>query len=316
MFFQLLFIHLFRPFLKYARAKSSLPAHVSPRKHCTQSATMISKLLRTYKKTHGLKQVCNIVVYIVHSACTIHLLNLPDKNSVRDIVHGVKQLEEIGENWLCARKALAILSMVSRRWKTGLPMEVTNVFLQNDAKFSLFRHDQEFVKLETPSPPLALSMPQVSVASVVNYPTETSKNEYFNNGHPAVTAPNTTEAIVVDDAISFAPPTADPVHHPTHDQYVMSQDQQSPWNLGQVSQMPQSQRQTSPTTLFGGIESLVAESQGWWFRDPSFFENWHDLDQAALLAGNGVLHEPSFMVRGMDSYGLHTGDSGPGRPAY
>lgn len=316
MFFQLLFIHLFRPFLKYARAKSSLPAHVSPRKHCTQSATMISKLLRIYKKTHGLKQVCNIVVYIVHSACTIHLLNLPDKNSVRDIVHGVKQLEEIGESWLCARKTLAILSMVSRRWKTGLPVEVTNVFLQNDAKFSLYRHDHESVKLEVPSPPLAPLVPQLSVASVVNHSTEILKNEYINSGHSAVTPPNTTEAAAMDDVISFAPPLVDPVHHPTHDQYVMSQDQQNPWNLEQVSQMPQSQRQTSPTTLFGGTESLVAESQGWWFRDPSFFENWYGLDQAAMIAGNGVLHDPILMNRGMDSYGLHTGGSGPGRPAY
>lgn len=316
MFFQLLYIHLFRPFLKYTRAKSSLPAHVSPRKHCTQSATMISKLLRIYKKTHGLKQVCNIVVYIVHSACTIHLLNLPDKNSVRDIVHGVKQLEEIGESWLCARKTLAILSMVSRKWKTGLPAEVTNVFLQNDAKFSLYRHDQESVKLETPSPPPAPSTPQVSVARILNQPTETLKNEYFNNSHPALISPNTAEPAVVGDVMSFVPPIADPVHHPTHEQYVISQDQQNPWNLGQVPQMAQSQRQTSPTALFGGTESLVAESQGWWFRDPSFFENWYGPDQAALMAGNGVLHDSSLINRGLDSYGFHAGGLSPEGPVY
>jgi hypothetical protein len=43
MFFQLLYIHLFRPFLKYNQATSPLPAHVSPRKLCTQAAAMISK---------------------------------------------------------------------------------------------------------------------------------------------------------------------------------------------------------------------------------------------------------------------------------
>ena len=97
MFFQLLFIHLFRPFLKYTQSTSPLPQSVSPRKLCTQAAAMISKLMRLYKRSHGLRQICNIAVYIVHSACTIHLLNLPDKNARRDIVHGVKHLEEIAE---------------------------------------------------------------------------------------------------------------------------------------------------------------------------------------------------------------------------
>ena len=321
MFFQLLFIHLFRPFLKYARANSSLPAHVSPRKHCTQSAAMISKLLRIYKKTHGLKQVCNIVVYIVHSACTIHLLNLPDKNSVRDIVHGVRQLEEIGESWLCARKTLAILSKVSRRWKKCLPVEVTNVFLQNDSKFSLYRHDQESVKIENASPSPAPSVPQVSVAGVVSHSTDALKNEYFNSSPPVTVSSSTVsssmgEPAVMDGIVSFAPPIADPGHHPTHEQYFISQDHHNPWNIEEVSQMPQSQRQTSPTTIFSGIESLVAESQGWWFRDPSFFDNWYGPDQTALITGTGVPHDLNLMNRGLDSYGLHTGGSGPGGPAY
>jgi hypothetical protein len=111
MFFQLLYIHLFRPFLKYNPNNSPLPAHVSPRKLCTQAAAMISKLLRLYKRSHGLRQICNICVYIAHSACTIHLLNLPEKNAKRDIIHGVKHLEEIAEGWLCARRTLGILSV-------------------------------------------------------------------------------------------------------------------------------------------------------------------------------------------------------------
>ena len=76
MFFQTLFIHLFRPFLKYTRATSPLPETVSPRKLCTQAAQMISKLMRLYKRSHGLRQIPNIAVYIAHAACTIHLLNL------------------------------------------------------------------------------------------------------------------------------------------------------------------------------------------------------------------------------------------------
>ncbi len=135
MFFHLLYIHLFRPFLKYNPNNSPLPAHVSPRKLCTQAAAMIAKLLRLYKRSHGLRQICNICVYIAHSACTIHLLNLPEKNAKRDIIHGVKHLEEIAESWLCARRALAILSTLARRWKVELPEEAVAVFSRTEAKF-------------------------------------------------------------------------------------------------------------------------------------------------------------------------------------
>ena len=76
MFFQLLFIHLFRPFLKYTQETSPLPHTVSPRKLCSQAAQSISKLARLYKRSYGLRQICNIAVYILHAACTIHLLNL------------------------------------------------------------------------------------------------------------------------------------------------------------------------------------------------------------------------------------------------
>ena len=135
MFFQLLFIHLFRPFLNYSQKTSPLPPTVSPRRLCTQAAAAISKLLRLYKRSHGLRQIPNIVVYMAHSACTIHLLNLPDKNASRDITHGVKHMEEIAETWLCARRTLAILSMLSKKWRTELPEEAAVVLARTNARF-------------------------------------------------------------------------------------------------------------------------------------------------------------------------------------
>lgn len=135
MFFQLLYIHLFRPFLLYNPNNSLMPSNISPRRLCTQAATMISKLLRLYRRFHGLRQICNICVYIAHSACTIHLLNLPEKNAKRDIVHGVKHLEEIAEGWLCARRTLRILSDLSKRWKVELPEEAAAVLLRANQKF-------------------------------------------------------------------------------------------------------------------------------------------------------------------------------------
>ena len=60
MFFHLQYIHLFRPFLKYAPSASPLPSHVSPRRICTANASAISKLMRLYKKAYNLRQICNI----------------------------------------------------------------------------------------------------------------------------------------------------------------------------------------------------------------------------------------------------------------
>jgi hypothetical protein len=128
MFYQLLFIHLYRPFLKYTKSTTVLPPHVSPRKLCTQAASAISKILRIYKRSYGLRQICNIVIYIMHSACTIHLLNLPEKNAKRDIIHGLRSLEEIAESWLCARRTLRILELTANKWHIDLPSEAATIF--------------------------------------------------------------------------------------------------------------------------------------------------------------------------------------------
>lgn len=146
MFFHLQYIHLFRPFLKYTPAASPLPSHVSPRRICTSNAVAISKLIRLYKKCWNLRQICNIAVYMVHSACTIHLLNLPEKTARRDIIHGVKHLEEIAEDWLCARRTLSILSVLSRKWHCDVPDEARAVLQRTDEKYGTFS------TAEVPSP--------------------------------------------------------------------------------------------------------------------------------------------------------------------
>lgn len=91
--------------------------------------------MRLYKKTYNLRQICNIAVYMLHSACTIHLLNLPEKTARRDIIHGVKHLEEIAEDWLCARRTLSILSVLARKWKCELPDEAAAVLKRTDEKY-------------------------------------------------------------------------------------------------------------------------------------------------------------------------------------
>ena len=138
MFFHLQYIHLFRPFLKYAPSASPLPPHVSPRRICTANAGAISKLLRLYKKLWNLRQICNIAVYMIHSACTIHLLNLPEKTARRDITHGLKHLEEIAEDWICARRTLSILSVLARKWNCELPEDAAFVLQRADEKYGTY----------------------------------------------------------------------------------------------------------------------------------------------------------------------------------
>ncbi|KAL2267621.1 hypothetical protein VTJ83DRAFT_4898 [Remersonia thermophila] len=135
MFFHLQYIHLFKAFLKYTPETSPLPAHVSPWRVCGANAGAISKLMRLYKKMYNLRQICNIAVYMVQTACTIHILNLPEKTARRDIIHGVKHLEEIAEDWLCARRALSTLSVLSRKWNIELPEEAALVLQRTDEKY-------------------------------------------------------------------------------------------------------------------------------------------------------------------------------------
>ncbi|CAJ2512308.1 Uu.00g053230.m01.CDS01 [Anthostomella pinea] len=159
MFFHLQYIHLFRPFLKYSPNASPLPPHVSPRRICTANAGAISKLMRLYKKLYNLRQICNIAVYMLHSACTIHILNLPEKTARRDIIHGVKHLEEIAEDWLCGRRTLSIISVLARKWNVELPEEASQVLQRTDERWGTF-HTSDVPSprshvVTTPSPPAA-----------------------------------------------------------------------------------------------------------------------------------------------------------------
>ncbi|KAI0378777.1 fungal-specific transcription factor domain-containing protein [Hypomontagnella monticulosa] len=163
MFFHLQYIHLFRPFLKYSPTASPLPPHVSPRRICTANAGAISKLMRLYKKLYNLRQICNIAVYMLHSACTIHILNLPEKTAKRDIIHGVKHLEEIAEDWLCGRRTLSIISVLARKWNVELPEEASHVLRRTDERWGTFNtcdvpSPRSHMAI-SPSPPVATTSP-------------------------------------------------------------------------------------------------------------------------------------------------------------
>lgn len=83
---------------------------------------------------------------MIHSACTIHLLNLPEKTAKRDLTHGLRHLEEIAEDWLCARRTLSILSVLARKWKCELPEDAEMILKRTDERFEYYSTS------EVPSP--------------------------------------------------------------------------------------------------------------------------------------------------------------------
>ncbi|KAK4912449.1 hypothetical protein LTR49_019063, partial [Elasticomyces elasticus] len=292
MFFQLLFIHLFRPFLKHTPQTSPLPHNVSPRKLCTQAAGTISKLMRLYKRSHGLRQICNITVYIVHSACTIHLLNLPDKGSRRDIVHGVKHLEEIAEGWLCARRTLAVLSLLARKWNVELPEEAATVLARTDVKFASYADG-----IASPSKPQELHDQDINISQLAanvgwqGQATVPPANGYFN-GAPM---PSITSNGARPMATAAAPPVREQygTHAPPPNDANDLRAQQYPSAQATPSNSAQGHRRergslgtvvsaASPSAMFGGVEQLIRDSHDWVYRDQqqyaTGFENWNGME--------------------------------------
>lgn len=301
MFFQLLYIHLFRPFLKYNPNNSPLPAHVSPRKLCTNAAQSISKLLRLYKRSHGLRQICNIAVYIAHSACTIHLLNLPEKNAKRDIIHGVKHLEEIAESWLCARRTLGIFSVLAKKWKVELPEEATTVLARTDAKFGRYDEitspksiasesehlSERGASLPAASPLQPYSMPMTSAASTAFFTTPNMPMNSLAAVSEAKPRPSEAHSLPPNDSSTLAYPRA------ARDPATPASSAAGPTGPRQ-SFDASSTTGNSPSHLFGGVEQLLREGENWWIRDQtqlaSGFGNWGDFSAGdlALLESTAV----------------------------
>jgi len=295
MFFQLLYIHLFRPFLKYTKETSPLPDTVSPRKLCTAAASMISKLMRLYKRSHGLRQICNVCVYIVHSACTIHLLNLPEKGAKRDVVHGVKHLEEISEGWLCARRSLGLITVLARKWKVELPEDATAVLERTTRKFGSYAND-----IRSPSP----QDRREELTDDVKRPGSTQQQwPAFNvnpTGHPTynpASLSNTSAGVPQQQPAPAVRTNSDGFRLPPFDANGLQAQ-----NYPSATTTPQNpQRQSlesrgpvaSPSDMFGGIEQLLRDSNEWTYRDQASlatgFENWTPMDVDPSVWDNSVM---------------------------
>lgn len=305
MFYQLLLIHLYRPFLKYTKSSTPLPQHVSPRKLCTQAASAISKLLRIYKRSYGFSQICNIAVYIAHTALTIHLLTLPDKVAQRDVVHGLRHLEEMGESWLCARRTLRILDISANKWQVELPNEAAAIFERTHMKWGSWGSwDQATSPSNSDESPTAgavqssaavptrFSSPGVGISG--GQPVESSVQDPTQVGvmapqyRPGSSIPTTLPAMQAAQRSLSAQfqqtdaPLPEPSYlRPAPKLYypinTVPFTQNEGWYGDQESQirtLNDKQNQspttnTSPMTGFDPSENLVEESQDWWSRNPT-----------------------------------------------
>ncbi|KAF6811650.1 nitrogen assimilation transcription factor nira [Colletotrichum sojae] len=324
MFFHLQYIHLFRPFLKYAPTASPLPSHVSPRRICTANAGAISKLMRLYKKTWNLRQICNIAVYMIHSACTIHLLNLPEKTAKRDIIHGVKHLEEIAEDWLCARRTLSIISVLARKWNVELPEEASAVLQRTDEKYGHFNTSDVPSPLShvttSPSPPQPPASPGTSKPeqySPLNQYAQTQMGQPDMSPTDLIMAsaslaqisgtrpPSRTPTTTAGPGIGLGPESIGGWSQPGMNQSIPSYQQQQRFRVMNNAQGSMSnslnpsqssrsganpRQQVSPGQIFQGLD------QDWFLNDGA---KWHQNFEAWNMPGTGMSgSDQMFMFQG------------------
>jgi hypothetical protein len=229
---------------------------------------------------------------------------LPEKDSKRDIIHGLKNLEEIAEDWLCARRTLSIISVLARKWKNELPEEASAVLARTDVKYGFFS------TADLPSPksnhlahlPPAMTSPQATQQQASqNSNTGVGQNSLMESFHSyALPASNSAPNIetnlssrasfqmCLEDGISSSSSSSPSRLSPLSDAYNAStstlrsdsQQRSNPINAPDESfnsHSAPSRRRTNPSTLFGGVEMLI-ESQDSWLREqanlPLIFHNW------------------------------------------
>ena len=245
-------------------------------------------------------------------ACTVHVLNLPDKLAARDLVYGLGHLEEIAESWLCARRTLGILRSVARRWNVELPEAARKTFEKTEAKYGAYfkPHDhalspktESHISSALPAQPVVSLLPdskQVTQAGFSSYLGRPSYTGVTNGNYlPNTTTLHKTPPPVIprlEDAMSLPPQGAEELkrisrqHHyvlpqtaSLSDQLNGHQQQQENgmWNSQTNGDAGNSGRMTGsrpPPMLFGGVDSLIHD-QDWWFTDShQMIGDWNNHD--------------------------------------
>lgn len=316
MFHQTLYIHLFRPFLKSSAATNSTLSHLDPRKACLAAATMISKYLRFYKRRYGLRQICNVAGYFIHSACTIHLLNLQQKAAKRDIVQGLKSLEEIGECWLVAKRALVIVGVFVKRRGIELPEEAESVLKRcwrEGRHFGLGAQVEKVLSAATtikpnlndPTPPKPLTAATITNPSVSNLTQAAQTSPLSSHPHPPISPHLPHQQSFPAQSPPPPPPPlvprSSPQPFPT--QFYTDQPQQLAYYTSPPSnsQYISTTAPLSPSSCasagspgsellpeFGIDQGLLEQCENWWWRDTTELANAMAVDPPAWPGTNAL----------------------------
>lgn len=311
MFYHLLYIHLFRPFLQQNHSRSPFPAHATPRKLCTHAASGISRLLRLYKRTYGLRQICNIAVYIAHSACTIHLLNLPDKDALRDIIHGVRELEEIGESWWCARRTLSTVAVQARRWNIELPPEAVIILARNEVRFMAGKSiPPVLTKVEDTSAELAQDRSDLQGRSE-NSPPLMSAGEGLSLVVASASSQSTEAQFSGHAEEGSIHPTMFGAEAPQMENFIPPRMLKNDFPPESSHVAPTYPSEPSPPAMFGSSALMLEDSQNWWLQDQSLhFESWSQPETMAGLSSSGFGQDLNRLVRdsgiGLEGLPLNT----------
>jgi hypothetical protein len=70
---------------------------------------------------YGLRRVASPITSWVLSACTIHLLNLPNETAANNLTQGLHDLEAMSVNHAFAARAIDIIRSLSSKWTIALP---------------------------------------------------------------------------------------------------------------------------------------------------------------------------------------------------
>jgi len=260
---------------------------------------------------------------MIHSACTIHLLNLPEKTAKRDIIHGVKHLEEMAEDWLCARRTLCILSVLARKWNVEMPEDASVVLVRADERYGTFSTsdvpspNRSGVDA-TPSPPALPNSPSAGVNQDQHSPAELFSRP-ASPPMPQEIPASTRPPDPLDTMRGMAPAMNMQGQVPRSMAHSVGSPALSvgralasisPWTMPAVTEpMPRYHLDSPATSQAGGTRpvspsSLFAvDGQDWFIKDGV---NWHQnfetwaLGQAPGIAPTGAASSASmFMFKGV-----------------
>ena len=120
MFYHTVVLHLFRPFLKVDLTNSK----VSPRGICTSCASSIASLVSMYRQMYGLRRSPLLIPHVILSSSIIHLLNLPNPLSARDLANSITAFREMDANHAFATRAIHVVTALANQWTIHLPADV------------------------------------------------------------------------------------------------------------------------------------------------------------------------------------------------